>query len=152
MTCSPHQTYNTVQYSYLINNTRQPSSLLGMLQCEVLSVEKASMASGLEAKDAQMDRMQQEHSNVQTQLLLCQEHVSQLQSELLQVCPHCLCSSVPPRKEKTRCDGPFHSPSIPHFITFPILLQATGDLCTLSCPGWCHCTVSNICHAVVVLF
>ena len=44
------------------------------------------MASGLEAKDAQMESMQQEHSNVQTQLLLCQERVSQLQAELLQVC------------------------------------------------------------------
>lgn len=60
-----------------------------MLQCEVLSVEKASMASGLEAKDAQMESMQQEHGNVQTQLLLCQERVSQLQSELLQVCLLC---------------------------------------------------------------
>ena len=56
-----------------------------MLQCEVLTAEKASMASGLEAKDAQMESMQQEHSSVQTQLLLCQECVSQLQSELVQV-------------------------------------------------------------------
>ena len=52
----------------------------------VLSVEKASMASGLEAKDAQMESMQQEHSSVQNQLLLCHERVSQLQSELIQVC------------------------------------------------------------------
>ena len=43
------------------------------------------MASGLEAKDVQMESMQQEHSNVQTQLLLCQERVSQLQTELMQV-------------------------------------------------------------------
>ena len=71
------------------NNKKWLRSLLGMLQCEVLSVEKASMASGLEAKDAEMERMQQEHSNVQTQLLLCQERVSHLQTELLQVCPHC---------------------------------------------------------------
>lgn len=86
----------------LINsNTGQLQSLLGMLQCEVLSVEKASMASGLEAKDAQMDRMQQEHSNVQTQLLLCQERVSQLQSELMQVCPHACSSSSALRKGNT---------------------------------------------------
>lgn len=52
----------------------------------VLGVEKASMASGLEAKDAQMESMQHEHSSVQNQLLLCQERVSHLQSELLQVC------------------------------------------------------------------
>ncbi len=60
-----------------------------MLQCEVLTAEKASMASGLEAKDAQMESMQQEHSSVQTQLLLCQECVSQLQSELVQVREAC---------------------------------------------------------------
>ena len=51
----------------------------------MLTVEKASLASGLEAKDGEMEGMQQEYSNVQTQLLLCQERVSQLQSELLQV-------------------------------------------------------------------
>ena len=55
------------------------------MQCEVLTAEKASMASGLEAKDVQMESMQQEHSNVQTQLLLCQERVSLLQTELMQV-------------------------------------------------------------------
>ena len=55
------------------------------MQCEVLTAEKASMASGLEAKDVQMESMQQEHSNVQTQLVLCQERVSQLQNELMQV-------------------------------------------------------------------
>ncbi len=55
------------------------------MQCEVLTAEKASMASGLEAKDVQMESMQQEHSNVQTQLVLCQERVSQLQTELMQV-------------------------------------------------------------------
>jgi len=55
------------------------------VQCEVLTAEKASMASGLEAKDVQMESMQQEHSNVQTQLVLCQERVSQLQTELMQV-------------------------------------------------------------------
>ena len=43
------------------------------------------MASGMDAKDAQMENMQQEHSSVQTQLLLCQDSVSQLQSELMQV-------------------------------------------------------------------
>lgn len=53
-------------------------------KCEVLTAEKASMASGLEAKDVQMESMQQEHSSVQTQLLLCQERVSQLQTELMQ--------------------------------------------------------------------
>ncbi|KAA6428490.1 MAG: hypothetical protein FRX49_01366 [Trebouxia sp. A1-2] len=53
-------------------------------KCEVLTAEKASMASGLEAKDVQMESMQQEHSNVQTQLVLCQERVSQLQTELMQ--------------------------------------------------------------------
>ncbi|KAL3162397.1 hypothetical protein ABBQ32_010071 [Trebouxia sp. C0010 RCD-2024] len=53
-------------------------------KCVVLGVEKASMASGLEAKDAQMESMQHEHSSVQNQLLLCQERVSHLQSELLQ--------------------------------------------------------------------
>lgn len=69
------------------------------MQCEVLTAEKASMASGLEAKDVQMESMQQEHSNVQTQLVLCQERVSQLQTELMQVrhaCWHplriCSCS------------------------------------------------------------
>ncbi len=55
------------------------------MQCEVLTAEKASMASGLEAKDVQMEGMQQEHSNVQTQVLLCQERVTQLQTELMQV-------------------------------------------------------------------
>jgi len=55
------------------------------VQCEVLTAEKASMATGLEAKDVQMESMQQEHSNVQTQLVLCQERVSQLQTELMQV-------------------------------------------------------------------
>ena len=55
------------------------------MQFEVLTAEKASMVSGLEAKDVQMESMQQEHSSVQTQLLLCQEHVSQLQADLLKV-------------------------------------------------------------------
>ena len=82
------------------------------------------MASGLEAKDAQMDRMQQGHSNVQTQLLLCQERVSQLQSELMQVCPYCFCSSAPPGKGKRGCEGPFRPSSILHY---------SGYLCTLSC-------------------
>ena len=59
--------------------------LYWVVQFEVLTAEKASMASGLEAKDVQMESMQQEHSNVQTQLVLCQERVSQLQTELTQV-------------------------------------------------------------------
>ena len=48
------------------------------------------MASGMDAKDAQMENMQQEHSSVQTQLLLCQDSVSQLQSELMQVTLACV--------------------------------------------------------------
>ena len=55
------------------------------VQCDVLTAEKASMASGLEAKECQMGSMQQEHTRLQDQLLICQERVSQLQSELLQV-------------------------------------------------------------------
>lgn len=100
-----------------------------MLQCEVLSVEKASMASGLEAKDTEMDRMQQEHSNVQTQLLLCQERVSQLQSELVQVSPYCFCSSVALRKGKMGCEGPFLLSSILHSTRYFEL----PCFCTLSC-------------------
>ena len=58
---------------------------MGVMQFEVLTAEKASMASGLEAKDVQMESMQQEHSRVQTQLLLCQDQVAQLQADLLKV-------------------------------------------------------------------
>ena len=123
LACPPDTQDDALQ---LVNsNTMQLSLLLAVLQCEVLSVEKASMASGLEAKDAQMERMQQEHSNVQTQLLLCQERVSQLQSELVQVCPHCFCSSAAPRKGNRGSEGLLHPPSIPYFTT--------GDLCTLGC-------------------
>ena len=55
------------------------------VQCDVLTAEKASIASGLEAKERQMGSMQQEHTRLQDQLLLCQERVAQLQSDLLQV-------------------------------------------------------------------
>ena len=61
------------------------ADVLWVVQCEVVAAEKASMASGLDAKDAQMERMQQQHSSVQAQLMDCQDRVAHLQSELRQV-------------------------------------------------------------------
>ena len=64
------------------------------MQCELLTVEKVSLASGLEDKDSQIGRLQQDQISLQAQVALCQHQVAQLQAELLQVCI-CL-SHLPP--------------------------------------------------------
>lgn len=56
-----------------------------MLQCEMLTVEKASMASGLEDKDSQIGRMQEDQASLQAQVTRCQDQVAKLQADLLQV-------------------------------------------------------------------
>ena len=51
----------------------------------MLTVEKASMASGLEDKDSQIGRLQQDQASLQAQVTQCQQQVAKLQADLLQV-------------------------------------------------------------------
>lgn len=89
------------QSSLLIISCAGCSPLLCLaLQCELLTVEKASMASALEDKDAQIGRMQQDEAALQAQVIQCQQQVAKLQAELLQVlcqasCLYCASAGMP---------------------------------------------------------
>ena len=70
--------------SWLHHNV-DSSSLV--LQCELLTVEKASLASGLEDKEGVIGRLQQDQACLQSQVSLCHQQVAKLQAQLLQVSP-----------------------------------------------------------------